>query len=145
MQAGELRSRISFFSMQSGDDGYGNTESGYADVADFTCRANLRPRLGGEQVLAQRLTGTNFVNMTVRRSALTASIDVTWKAKDARTGLEYNIRSIIDPDQDSTEGRKWIELLCEQGVAIAELKENLNPGPYFAPGYFGSYFGGLGS
>jgi len=144
--AGDLRNRIGFYQLQSSNDGYGNTESAYLDDPDFQCSANVKPRLGGETVLAQRLGGTNLVNITVRQSSRTRLLNDSWKAKDERSGVEYNIRSIIDPYEDTGESGRWFELLCEKGVAITTGQQtNPNPGPYFGAGYFGAgYFGGFG-
>lgn len=145
LQPGDLRARIGFYQLISADDGYGNTESGYPETANFQCRANIKPRLGGEKILADRLSGTNFVNITVRQSSRTRTVDPSWKIKDERSGVEYEVRSIIDPYEDSSDRGAWFEMLCEKGVAIAAQAANLHPGPYFAPSYFGGYFTGLGS
>jgi head-tail adaptor len=118
MQAGDLRSRVGFYSVVAANDGYGNTQNGYSGTAAFVVSANIKPRLGGETVLASRLTGTNLVNITVRSSVQTRALDDSWKAKDERTGIDYNIRSVIDPDEGSPNHGKWIELLCEKGAAV---------------------------
>jgi head-tail adaptor len=117
MQSGELRSRISFHKRIVIDDGYGNERGGYSEVAEFTVAARVKPKLGGESVLASRLTGTNFVNITVRRSSSTVLVGEDWIAKDARSGVVYNIRSIIDPNEGDADRGKWIEMLAEKGVA----------------------------
>lgn len=119
MQAGQLRNRVGFFRRPSNNDSpdYGVADGEFAATADFECAANIRPRLGGEQVLAARQAGTNLVNITVRRSADTAVVTTGWKAKDLRSGVEYNIRSIIDPNEGDTDRGTWIEMLCEKGVA----------------------------
>ena len=71
----------------------------------------------GESVLAERLTGKNLVNITVRQSINTRLITEDWRAKNERSGETYNIRSIIDPDQGTGQAGRFIELLCEKGVA----------------------------
>jgi phage head-tail adaptor, putative, SPP1 family len=114
ISAGDLRERVGFYSRVSLDDGYGNTQAGYDSIPEFILSANIKPRLGGEQVLAARLTGTNFDNITVRYSSLSAQVDTDWVCKNERTGVVYNIRSIINPDQK----KQFIELLCEKGVAV---------------------------
>jgi len=114
MQAGNLRERVGFYRPTIGfDDGAGNTEGGFADVPDFVVAASVSPKLGGETVLANRLTGREAVNITVRRSSQTLQVTTDWRARDERTDTVYNIRSIIDP----TQKRQWLEMLCEQGVA----------------------------
>jgi hypothetical protein len=123
MQAGDLRSRVGFYKRGAiGADSppapdYGTTEGEYPDTPEFTCAANIKPRLGGESVLAARLTGTNLVNITVWRSSDTAQVDTSWRLKDERTGVLYNIRSVIDPDEHTAQHGRWLELLCERGVA----------------------------
>jgi SPP1 family predicted phage head-tail adaptor len=117
MQAGDLRSKVGFYAPVSGDDGYGNETTGFGATADFTVSANIKPRLGGETVLAGRLTGTNLVNVTVRKSTQTAAVTPAYRLKDERIGVIYNIRSIIDPDEGKPSHGTWLEMLCEKGVA----------------------------
>ena len=117
MQAGDLRARVGFYRREVQSDGYGNNQASYGASAEFTVAANIKPRLGGEQVLAGRLTGQNLVNITVRKSADTSSVTDDWRAKDERTGTIYNIRSIIDPEQETSQHGRWLEMLCEEGVA----------------------------
>lgn len=107
MGAAKLRERISFQKRIEAEDGYGNTVSDWA--LQFTVAAEVRPRLGGEQVLQSRLAGVNLVNIIVRYSSDTSQITPAWRAFDARTGRLYNIRSDINPEQR----RRYIELLCE--------------------------------
>lgn len=117
MRAGDLRSRVGFYAPVAADDGYGNTNAPFAATATFTVAANIKPKLGGEQVLAGRLSGTNLVNITVRRSTQTKTVTDAWLAKDARSGVPYNIRSIIDPDEGKSGAGTWLEMLCEKGAA----------------------------
>ncbi len=114
MQAGELRERIGFFRPVVADDGFGNTTSGYAAEPDFVVSANVRPKLGGESIQAARLAGRNYLNVTVRAASITRQVTDAWKARNMRSETDYNIRSIIDPDGK----RQWIEMLCEEGVAV---------------------------
>lgn len=111
MTAAEMRERVTFQARQFESDGYGNTEGDFAD--EFTVAARIRPRLGGEAVLAARLEGRKLVTITVRHSSDTEQITTDWRAKDARTNVLYNIRSIVNPD----EHKHWLEILAEQGVA----------------------------
>lgn len=121
MQAGDLRSRVGFYQRLSGDDGYGNVEGRYPSAPNFECRANIRPKLGGESVLASRLTGTNLVNITVRQSTNTRLIDTAWVLKDERSGIAYNVRSVIDPDEGTSQHGRFFEMLCEKGVATGDF------------------------
>lgn len=120
MNAGDLRSKVGFYKRPPNDASpdYGAAEGEFLSTAEFTCAANIKPRLGGEQVLAQRLSGTNLVNITVRASSRASEVDTAWMVKDERSGVQYNIRSIIDPYEHTSERGKWIELLCEKGVAV---------------------------
>lgn len=119
LQAGDLRARVGFYALVEQDDGKGNTVSGFAAVPAFDpVAANIRPRLGGEDVLAGRLTGKNLVNITVRQSAQTRRVGEDWKARDERAGVDYNIRSIVDPHEGTANAGRWIEMLAERGVAV---------------------------
>lgn len=116
IRSGDLAERVGFYQRSALDDGYGNSENGFAVV--FTAAAQIKPRLGGEGVLAGRLAGRNLVNITVRKFAATSEVTTDWMVKDERTLEEYNIRSIIDPDQDTSKRGSFLEMLCEKGAAI---------------------------
>ena len=119
MPAGDLRSRVGFYQRGAASPDvpdYGSGEA-YPDTATFITYARIQPRLGGEAILANRLTGRNFVNITVRQSTETSAVDVDWKAKDEDDGTIYNIRSVIDPHQGDTDHGLWFEMLCEEGAA----------------------------
>jgi SPP1 family predicted phage head-tail adaptor len=109
MKVGELRHRLTFQArpLQSGDE-FGTYEGDFED--EFTVWAAVKPKLGGEDVLAARLTGKNLLNITVRYSAQSAQITPDWRVVHG-TKL-YNLRSVIDPDGK----RMWIEILAEEGV-----------------------------
>lgn len=113
--AGEYRHKIAFEARQETNpdapDDLGNTQSVF--VEQFVISAKVQARLGGETVLAARLTGQQPVNITVRQSANTRRIGVDWQARDVRTGTVYAIRSIIDPD----DSRATFEILAQTGVA----------------------------
>lgn len=111
MPAGKLRERVTFSQRAVTSDGYGNASGDWAD--EFTVSARIRPRLGGEEVMASRLQGRNLATITVRYSTDTAEITTDWRAVDARTGDIWNIRSIENPD----ERKRYLDLLCEKGVA----------------------------
>lgn len=114
MQAGNLRERVGFYRRAMASDGYGNSEGAFPAEPEFSVAANIKPRLGGEQVLQSRLQGVNLVNITVRWSSETAQVEPDWIVKNERTGEVYNIRSIINPD----ERRRFIEMLCERGASV---------------------------
>jgi SPP1 family predicted phage head-tail adaptor len=108
---GSMRHRITFDCLGAVDDGYGNTQSGW--VEKFTVWAEVKPKLGGETLLAARLQSQNMVTITVRQSPNTSLVQTDWRARDVREGKEYAIKSIIDPD----DGGAWLEMLCQIGVA----------------------------
>lgn len=123
MPAGDLRDRVGFYQRGASLPGgsppppdYGSAP-GYPSTATFVVYAKIAPRLGGEQVLAARLTGRNLADITVRQSSETAQINTDWICKDEDSGEIYNIRSMIDPHQGDTDHGLWFELLCEKGVA----------------------------
>lgn len=113
MAAGSLRERVSFAKRGPAvDDGYGNTESTFAD--QFTVAARIKPRIGGsEAVTAARLSGRQPYVITVRYSNQTKQITTDWRAQNARTLENYNIRSVTNTD----EKKQYLDLLVEAGVA----------------------------
>lgn len=118
IRAGDLRERVGFYKPTETDDGYGNTQIGFAAVPTVgPVAAAIVPRLGGEALLAGRLAGKKFANVTVRCSSDTKQITTAWRARDERAGVDYNIRSIIDPGQGTPGHGRLLELLCEEGVA----------------------------
>lgn len=112
MSAGALRELLAFDERAATSDGYGNSLGEFAEV--FRCAARVRPRLGGEQVMAARLGGVQPVTITVRYDSRTAAVTPDWRARDVRSGVVYNIRSVVNPD----ERRRWIDMIAEKGVAI---------------------------
>lgn len=121
-EGGDLRYRVGFYSRDTSGGSpdvpdYGSGP-GYSTTPTFTVWANIAPRLGGEAILANRLTGKNFVNITVRQSTETDAVDTDWVCKNEGTGEIFNIRSVVDPHQGNQEHGLWWELLCEEGVAV---------------------------
>lgn len=110
-KSGELRERVVFQFQQSSDDGYGNTEGAWADGP--TVAARIQPLRGAETVQAARLAGRQPVKITIRWSSATAAITPDWRVQDVRSGVIYNVRSVVNPD----EHKRFLELECEKGVA----------------------------
>lgn len=108
----QLRHRLAFEQQPTVSDGAGNT-TGSAFETVFVIHAAIEARLGGEQVMAQRLAGVQPVTIGIRQSRATQLITTAWRARDVVTGEIYNIRSIADADDD----RRFFDLLCEKGVA----------------------------
>ena len=120
--AGDLRYRVGFYTRDSGAGSpdvpdYGSGDE-YPDTATFVVWGNIMPRLGGEAILANRLTGINFVNITVRQSTNTDLVDTDWICKNEGTGETYNIRSVIDPHEGDRDHGLWWEMLCQKGAAV---------------------------
>lgn len=111
--SGQLRERMTFALRTAGaDDGYGNFEAAWAD--QFTAAARIMPLKGGEDVMANRLAGTQPVIITVRSSSDSRLIAPNWKATDARAGTVYNIRSIANMDEKNG----YLDLLATAGVPV---------------------------
>jgi hypothetical protein len=119
--SGDLRYSVGFYqrsALSNSPPDYGNTEDNFPATANFIVAANITPKLGGETVLAARLTGRGIVNITVRQSTNTRMVTTDWKAKDERSGEVYNIRSVIDPMGETSRHGFYFEMLCEKGVAV---------------------------
>lgn len=108
--AGELRERVAFYMQTESPTSYG-IAAGAWDL-QFTVDARIRPLLGSEPVLAQRLTGVQPVVITIRANDNAKRIDTSWQARNARTGKQYQIRAITPGER-----RDYLDLLSESGVA----------------------------
>jgi Phage head-tail joining protein len=123
MPAGNLRYRIGFYQRNGAVVGsppppdYGSGPD-YATTPTFIVRANIDERPGGEQILAARLVGKNFVTITVRQSSQTDTVDTDWMCKNEDSSESYNIRSVVDPNKNDSDHGMWWDMLCEKGVAI---------------------------
>ena len=96
-------------------DEYGGVVADWQD--QFTVRARISPRLGGETVIAARLAGTQPVTITVRESDDTRLIRPEWKVTDTVTLIEYAIHSIVDADLATPDHGRFLDLIAEAGVA----------------------------
>lgn len=110
--AGELKERLRFESPTPFDDGAGNTTYGW--TKEFTLWAKVQPLRGGEQVLADRLQGTQPVVIIVRRQWESLQILPDWRAVDDRSGAVYQIKS---PPADMKMDRAYLDMLAEAGIA----------------------------
>jgi hypothetical protein len=113
--AGELRHRVAFDKRQDvnpdAPDDLGNIQSVF--VEQFVVSAKVQAKFGGETVIAARLQGQQPVTIIVRQSSKTNLITPDWRARDARDGTEYAIRSIVDPDDSGA----WWEIITQTGAA----------------------------
>lgn len=111
MAAGPLNQRWRFEKRSESADGYGNTVSTWS--AQFTAWTGRRDLRGGEGVMASRLEGKQPAILTVRAAtSTTRTITTDWRAVNVNTGQVMNVRSVTE-----TPDRKFIEMLCEAGVA----------------------------
>ena len=113
--AGDLRYRVTFAERDQVEDEYGNVSTGWVDR--FTVSANIVPRLGGETVMAARLTGMQPMTIRVRSSPDTKTVTTDWKATD-QDGKVYNIRTAVDPLKGDGQHSLFIDMLAESGVAV---------------------------
>jgi head-tail adaptor len=106
--AGDLQDRVAFDQRDEAANEYGSVEGDFAE--QFEVAAQIRYLRGTEPVIAQRLQGVQPVIIRVRSSTQTRAVDASWRARDARAGTIFNIRSVTPSDD-----RAWIDFLCEAG------------------------------
>lgn len=111
--AGQYRERVAFEYRAYFSDGYGNEQAPDWTEA-FRCAARIKPARGAESIQAARLAGKQPVLITVRVSTNTKMITTDWRARDTRSGLVYNIRSKVNPDERKVD----FDMECEAGVAV---------------------------
>lgn len=113
--AGALSERVAFLEPDEIPDGYGGTTTGY--VERFQEAARLAPifgsRLTVESVTAARLAANQPYNLTVRSSERTRDITAAWRVKNVRTDKEYNIKTVVNPDERNA----MLEMLVVEGEA----------------------------
>jgi SPP1 family predicted phage head-tail adaptor len=108
--AGDLHERVGFGSHGSGSDSAGGTISAFTE--QFTRRAAYIHMRGGEAVMAARLEGRHTQVIRVRADSQTRAVTSDWQIADKNSSAVFNIRDITP-----TTDRKWIDFLCETGVA----------------------------
>lgn len=116
MSAGKMTERVVFEAQTmvnpDAPADYGNTVSVWAPM--FERRAEYIHLRGGETVMAGRLEGRHIQIIRVWSDAQTRAITTDQRARDARTGDEFNIRDVTHDV-----GRTIIDLLCERGEAAS--------------------------
>lgn len=111
---GDLFHSVAFDRPVTAPDGHGGTETRWSEpAAQLAARAHILYLRGGETVQAARLQGRQPVVVTIRRSAATLAISESWRMRDVRAGVEYQIRAIVP-----TEDRQFLEITAESGVAV---------------------------
>ena len=114
--AGDLHQTVQWAEPFGAMDRYGNEQTGWANR--FVVRAQIAPKLGGEDVMAARLQGRQPVVIRVRNTVDTRKITTNWRVTDTDSGIAYNVRSGCDPYMGQAERGRWLEFVAESGVAI---------------------------
>lgn len=106
---GDLREVIELQDFVAIDDGYGGQTQTWETV--MTAPARIRTLTGGETVIAARLQGTQTLVATVRHQPAMNDVTSAWRAKNGRTGIMYNIRSVTVDER-----KAFVDILMESGV-----------------------------
>lgn len=109
MNSGNLFEKFAFEGPVEVADGYGGVIQGWTDPVEV--RAAIQYLRGGETVQAARLQGKQPAVLRVRNSTTLRLVDPSWRARDTRTGVVYNIRSVVRSDD-----RRWLEFTVESGL-----------------------------
>ena len=112
LASGKFTRSLRFESPQRRDDGLGDTVVVWQE--EFIVSAEVFSRMGGEAVLAARLTGAQPVEITVRRSERTRRISSDWRAVDTRSGEVF---ALVSPPADPDGTRATLRVLGRSGVA----------------------------
>ena len=110
MRAGDLRDRVTFQRLVSGNDGYGNVVTSWSD--HLTVWADVLETLGRERIAAGRIEAARTATIRVRRSS--DSRQLTEADRVSCRGMIWNIRSIAAVGRMN----ESLEMLCEVGVAV---------------------------
>lgn len=108
--AGRLHEQVAFDRRQDTADGYGNTQSDFAER--FRRRAGFTYLRGTEGVIAARLEGRQPIVVRLRADSDTRSIGTDWRMRRIATGEAYAVRSVAE-----TPDRRWVDVMVEKGVA----------------------------
>jgi head-tail adaptor len=111
MDIGKLDYLVVFEQPMKVSDGHGGAVSGWGNPV--TADAAFMFLRGGETVQAARLAGRQPLVVTVHDNSQTRALGTSWRMRDARTGLIYNIRSGPVP----TGNHQFLEFTVEGGVA----------------------------
>ena len=106
---GKLRQRITIEAGNPGSDGFGGQTDPWASpVVIDRVWARIEPLRGFEQLRGMQLEGRVTHRITIRHR------DDVSPANRIRFGARlFSIRTVIDIEERS----RWLELLCEEGVA----------------------------
>jgi head-tail adaptor len=113
--AGPLRDLLHCQKRADGDDGWGNPLPGSGPFAtQFTLRARMKPRTGGESVDAARLGGQQPYVVRVHNNSKTRLITVAWQLVDARDATR--VFGVVSPPADPDGRNQWLEFLATEGA-----------------------------
>ena len=84
--------RVALDAPDGADDGFGGKSDDWAE--QFRTRAGFIFLRGGEKIQAGRLSGSQSVVATIRKSTRSEAIKGTWRMRDLSTGRVYMVRSI---------------------------------------------------
>lgn len=103
----DLRHRVTIQREARTADGAGGYTLDWSDVA--TVWARIEPRKGAERLRAMQVQDTVNHRVTIRyRAGVTAAMRLVFGTR------VFDIRAVINPDERD----RWLELMCEEGVAI---------------------------
>ena len=94
MRAGRLRHRLLLQQPTRTQSATGAITTTWATTA--TVWGAVEPLRGQEWFDAQQMSQENVVRIVIRYSTDWSSIDHTWRVKDVRTGVCYDITSVIE-------------------------------------------------
>lgn len=108
-----LPERVAFDKRQAVTDDYGVTSGDFQE--QFIVPAGYVFLMGGEGVQAARLAGTQPVVIRVRESTQTRLIEPAWRARDARSGVTYNVKSVMPAP--GSRPHTYLDVLATAGEA----------------------------
>lgn len=114
MSAGALREKITVQKRTgSAQTGFVTSTNSWTDhVAAISARIRPLPAgRGAETVIAERLNGTEMVEITVRSSTETRAITSNMRVEDDRTARIYNIKHVANFDEKD----RYLVLTCVAG------------------------------
>ncbi len=109
VRLGELRHRLIIQAERATGDGGGGQSGPWADpVTVATVWGRVEPLTGGERLRALRLEGRLSHRVVIRhRAGITPAMRIVFGSR------VFNIRAVIDREERD----RFLELLCEEGVA----------------------------
>lgn len=110
IHSGQLRHRISIYALTQEPDGGGGYTTEWVEYAQPMAR--VKPLSGTESLVAMQLEAAITHDIVIRYRT-----DVTPEDKIVlATGRELNIVSVINVEERD----RWLELRCEEGVAVIQ-------------------------